>query len=304
VRHSSIVLGLALAAGAGCRSGDRPDPVYDPARTLVEVVATLQAGRDADLYRYDAPKDVSGDNLFRASLARLARYDERLRDPAFRPAVAFAQALASERLLDFDRAAALYEEVAGSESELAAEARRLAELPRRLAGIVRPLPSEARPDEVLIGLGEQRAELRRVRAALPVDEPRRCLVDVSIERLDVREREFLWRLRVLSGNGTRVALDAAEQVVSDHRESRRLLEHSLRLGDLYAELAQSYVVSVDPGGFDFDAAYARTLLDAAARVYGEVAAIDGRPEREEARARLLQLEALAERAFGAGGLGG
>src|SRR5690606_13863322 len=92
VRHSSIVLGLALAAGAGCRSGDRPDPVYDPARTLVEVVATLQAGRDADLYRYDAPKDVSGDNLFRASLARLARYDERLRDPAFRPAVAFAQA--------------------------------------------------------------------------------------------------------------------------------------------------------------------------------------------------------------------
>lgn len=296
-----LTLLVVLLIGVGCRTPDHPDPAFDPARTLVEVVATLQAARDADIYRFDPPTDISGENLFRATLGRLRRYDERLRDPAFRPSVAFAEGLARERLLDFDGAAERFEEVVAGGSALAGEAQRLGVLPRRVAEIVRPLPMDARPDEVLIGLGMRRAALRRLLAELPSDEPRRCLVEAVVERLDVREREFLWRLRVLSSQGTQVAIDAAEQLVSDHRESRRLLEHTLRLGDMYAELAQVYAASVDPGGFDFDPAYARDLIQAAARIYGEVAAIDGRPEREEARARLLALEALTARLGGGGG---
>jgi len=164
--------------------------------------------------------------------------------------------------------------------------------------VLRPIPTDARPDEILIGLGQRRAALREILAGLDPAELRRCLVEAAIERLDVREREFLWRLRVLSPRGTEVALEAAEQVVADHRASRRLLGHTLRVADMYAELARAYVASVDPSGFDFDAAYVRNLTQTAARIYGEVAAIDGRPEREEARAQLLSLEALMTRIQG------
>ena len=299
IRALAFVLAVGLAASIGCRAPERPDPALDPHRTLAEVVALLVAHRDADVYRFDPPTDVTGENVFRTTLARLGRYAERLDDPEFRPAIRFAEAQARERLLDFEGAAAAYEEVARGGSDLAAEAGRLGVLPRALASVLRPIAPNARPDEVLIGLGERRAALRSRLASTPPEERRRCLVEAAVERLDVREREFLWRLRVLSPQGTQVALEAAEQLVADHPESRRLLAHTLRVADMVAELARAYVASVDPAGFDFDAAYARNLIQRAAQVYGEVAAIDGRPEREEARAQLLALEALTARIRGA-----
>ncbi len=300
MKTSAPIFFLLLALTAGC-AAPRLDPAFDPYRSLAEVVAVLQNGVDADLYRFEPPLDVSGENVFRASLARLARYYDLVPDPGYRTAIRFAQARARERLLDFQEAAKLYGEVAQGKGPLAQRAAKDLEFAARMAELTRPLADEqgtTSPEQLLLYLAGQRQALRELLEKLDKEDARACLALISIERLDVREREFLWRTRALFPGGSKVALDAARQTVRDHVESRRVLEHSMRLGDMYAELARSYISSVDPAGFDFDAAYARNLIQSASRVYAEVAAVDGRPEREEARAALVTLEALVARIGG------
>lgn len=288
---------LVALVALGCASPPAVAPADESYRSLAEVVAVLESGTGADLYRFDPPTDVTGENLFRASAARLERYRQLLPDPAFEPSIAFALARARERLFDFAGAAALYEQVAAGASPLATRAARLGTFARRMADVLAHEPAEGGADDLLLRLAQQRVLLRGIAAELG-DDPRAALVEVAIERQDVREREFLWRVRALGRNGTEVALDAARQVALDHAESRRRHEHALRLADMYAELARGYVSAVDPAGHDFDAAYALNLIQAAARTYAEVAAVDGRPEREEARAQLAALEGLSERLGG------
>jgi len=278
----------------------RLDPAFDPERSLAEVVALLQSGVDRDLYRFEPPADPTGENLFRASLARLQRYGELVTDPAFQDSMRFARARAHERLLDFEAAERLYAEVAASQSPLQEHAALYLPFARSMAEIMRAPgrnEQDMQPDQLLLRLADQRQRLREVGQALGED-PRVCLVNLCIERLDVREREFLWRTRALFPTGPKVALDAARELIEDHVESRRVLEHSLRLADMYSELARSYVAAVDPEGYDFDAAYARNLIQSASQIYAEVAAVDGRVEREEARAGLVSLEALTDRIQG------
>ena len=83
-------------------------------------------------------------------------------------------------------------------------------------------------------------------------DPRRAFVLCSIERIDVRKREFLWRTRALVQDGVQTAVATAREVVSNHVESRRVLEHSLRLADMYSELARAYVSAVDPASHEFN----------------------------------------------------
>ncbi|MFH0944961.1 MAG: hypothetical protein V2A76_07160 [Planctomycetota bacterium] len=299
-RFAVLAVQATLLLNLGACGTGRPDAAFDSQRSLAEVVATLQDGMDRDLYRFDPPTDLTGENLFRASLARLARYEDLVADPGFLASIRFARARAEERMLNFEAARSLYEEVAAGESELAERAREYGEFAGQMAGILNIKEEQSdggRPDELLLRLAEQRQRLRGIADAL-ADDPRLCLVKMSIERLDVREREFLWRTRALFPGGSKVALDAARELVQDHVESRRVLEHSLRLADMYAELVRAYVAAVDPGGYDFDATYARNLIQLASQIYAEVAAVDGRTEREEARAALVSMEALADRIRG------
>lgn len=291
-RNLLVLAGLTLAS---C-STPRPDPVYGPYRSLIEVVAELELGVNADLYRFDPPTDVTGENLYRATLARLAAFENLVTDPSYGPTLKFAQARARERLFDFAAAATLYDEVGREQSELGARSRDLAPFARRLAALTAPMADVA-PAELLRAIDERRAQL--VTALQEAgDDPRRSCVQCCIERLDVRKREFLWRTRALMQDGVQNAVACAREVVTNHVESRRVLEHSLRLADMYAELARAYVAAVDPATHEFNAAQARNLIQAASQVYAEVAAVDGKPEREEARAALVALEALSLRVGG------
>lgn len=276
------------------------DPALGPYRSLVEIVAELGLARDVDLYRYDAPRDVTGENVWRATLRRLENFESLIEDPRFRPALRFAQAECREHLADFEAAAALWREVAGSpgtdSAELKTTAAARAPLCDALAVRTRPLDADdARsPDDVVRALATQRMALKEL-LAQHADDPRASLIECAIERQDVREREYLWRVRAFVDDGAQLALDSAQRVIAHHVDSRRIHEHRLRLADFYAELARSYVVAVDPTQATFDAARARNLVQAAGRTYAEVAAIDGIPEREEARAGLAALEALLDR---------
>ncbi|MBK6938748.1 MAG: hypothetical protein IPH13_00885 [Planctomycetes bacterium] len=283
----------------GCASPSE-DPALGPYRSLVEIVAELGLARDVDLYRFDAPRDVTGENVWRATLRRLENFESLVEDPRFRPALRFAQAECRERLADFATAAALWREVAslpGAESvELKETAASRVALCEELAARTAPVDAnEARsPDDLVRALATQRMALKELLTQHAAD-PRACLIECAIERQDVREREYLWRVRAFVDDGAQLALDSAQRVIANHVDSRRVHEHRLRLADFYAELARGYVVAVDPTQATFDTARARNLIQAAGRMYAEVAAIDGIPEREEARAGIASLEALLDR---------
>lgn len=291
------VVGLVLATLASGCAETPSDPRFTPYRSLLEIVAELDSARDADLYRFDPPVDVTGENVFRTSLIRLAKFEAVKDEPELRPAIAFARAQAYERLSDFDNAAALYEEVASSQSGLASQAQNSLAFAQRMAQLTAPLPEPKLPLDLIAPIEERRGELGAFAESVKGD-PRRHLVEVAIERLDVRMREYLWRNRSVIHDGTQRALEAAEQVARAHAESRRVYEHLLRVGDAYAEIASAQLAAVDPANHDFDAVRARNLIQAAANVYAEVAAIDGRPERDEARAAIARLEALGKRIEG------
>lgn len=284
---------LALSIG-GC--ADSPvDPSFGPHRSLLEIVAEIESARDVDLYRFDPPRDVTGENLFRASLARLDRFEALSPDPELRPAILLARATARERMLDFSGALTAYREVAATQSGLTARARQCLPLTEELAVLTAPLEEVGAPLDLIAAIEKQRAMLVQL-LDRSVTDSRRYLIECAIERLDVRRREYAWRIRSIVPDGTARALDLAEATARSHAQSRRVLEHLLRLGDAYAELAESQFAVIDPHDHGFDAARALNLIRAAEQVYAEVAAVDGRVEREEARAKLAGLEALGQRA--------
>lgn len=288
-----ILAALALFVGA---CADAPvDPSFGPHRSLLEIVAEIESARDVDLYRFDPPLDVTGENLFRASLARLDRFEALSPDPELRPAILLARATARERMLDFSGASAAYREVAATKSGLATRAQRSLPLTEELADLTAPLEEVGAPLDLIAAIEKQRLALVNLLDRSSV-EPRRYLIECAIERLDVRRREYAWRIRSIVPDGTARALDLAEATARTHAESRRVLEHLLRLGDAYAELAESQFAVIDPHDSAFDVARALNLIRAAEQVYAEVAAVDGRVEREEARAKLAGLEALGLRA--------
>lgn len=284
---------MIAVCGAAC-SGAPVDTAYGPHRSLIEVVAEIESARDCDLYRFDPPVDITGENLFRASLARLDRFEAISPDPEYRPAILLARAIARERLLDFAGAAALYREVRATAGGLASRATEALPLADELARLTAPAQESSAPLDLIAAIESQRLALVELRERVGAD-PRRCLVECAIERLDVRRREFLWRHRAIVPDGAARALEAADLVAREHAQSRRVLEHLLRLGDAYAELARAQFAATDPHDLAFDAERARNLIRAAEQVYSEVAAVDGRIEREEARAALASLEALGQR---------
>ena len=64
-------LGILLALLVGCAPARAPEPSYDPARSLLEVVAVLRLHVPDDTYRFEAARDYTGRNVYRSTLLRL-----------------------------------------------------------------------------------------------------------------------------------------------------------------------------------------------------------------------------------------
>src|SRR5438309_8460220 len=100
----AALLGFLLASPA--RAGDATG-AFAPYEDLLEVVADLTWHLHDDTYRFPAPKDPTGHDVFRLSLQRIEnwekRYPGRLRDVT---AVGRAEAL--EHLSEYAKAAELY----------------------------------------------------------------------------------------------------------------------------------------------------------------------------------------------------
>ncbi len=128
----SIVCVLAPALWLGCAPARPPDPSYDPARSLLEVVAVLRLHVPDDTYRFDPARDFTGRNVYRGTLLRLENIErahaDGLRAGHMQDVIYFSKGRALERLRAYDLAAASYREVVQLGGQLEMPARRGAAL--------------------------------------------------------------------------------------------------------------------------------------------------------------------------------
>jgi hypothetical protein len=307
-----VVAALALSA-LGCTtfSAKQIEARYSPSEGVLETVAVLRRHVPDDTYRFPPANDFSGRNVYRASLLRLESL-ERAEASAMRSGymddvIAFAKARALERLRAFNFAAQQYRESARLSSELRPVALESAALCERIAvavaiGIdlhdpfadsgVAPLTLDA--NLVRQGLDDRVSRLSRLLAEL--DETHyRWIVQEEIERADWVRAQYSVAIRSVVDNGTLLALQELQRVVTRHGASKNRLQHILRLADFYAVLGREYLTAIPPESLSFDPAKFREIFDAAIRLYEMVASHDGRPEKLEATRSLEAFLALTLR---------
>jgi hypothetical protein len=301
--HRAIPSLLVVAAVLGCASKPQVDPRYQPAASLLEIVAVLRHHVPDDTYRFHPARDHTGRNVYRSSLLRLESL-ELAQGPALRAGhmdgvIAFAKGRALERLRAYDLAARQYEYAAERESALRAEALRSADLCDDLqeataisidaiesvggdADAPIDLPS---PAEVLRFFEERTARLEEIsRAAEGTHHS--AIVREEVERADVERANYFVRLRDVLPDGDVRAAGELQRVAMRHEHSKNSARHLLTLADFYADLSIEYVDRHPPEGLTFDPAEFRDLVDSGARLYEMVASRDGSTEKLEAARRL------------------
>jgi hypothetical protein len=268
-------------------AGDAPG-AFAPYEDLLEVLADLTWHLHDDTYRFPAPRDATGHDLYRLSLHRLEnwekRYPGRLRD-----VTGYARAEALERLGEYGKAAEVYGQVATLPSPLADRAREGAERARAFAEAA-ALPESG--DDLEVTLQDLRAKLDawgRVvdrYAKTPYEPP--ALAEE--ERLEQASAHVVVQHREILKDGDETAERSLRFLIEKHADSKNLPEHVLNLADLYADFARDYVVT-HPRTLDFEQDEFVHRADRALDTYRKVATWDGSREKPEAQARFAAFDA-------------
>jgi hypothetical protein len=289
-----LLAGVLLCTWACGGAGRAIAPAqYQPAESLLTIVAEFQRHRDADLYRFPYPRDVSQQNVFKATLVRLRNY-ETLNPKKYRELLAFTRAQAYARLGEYLTAVRFAKEAESYGGDLKAKA---AETTR----IVEDFQQAASLPESAAGLAEFRKALedRITRTQLLASrykaEPWRSLALTESERAEVDLVEFLWANRQVIADGSQRAVDRLEALRNRHKESKNYHRHTMRLGDWALEMATEYAILFPPERGLFSWEEFQRWTARAKDLFLEVAQSFGAEERTEAAAKLAAVEALEER---------
>jgi hypothetical protein len=286
-----IVVALTLV---GCKTALPPaPPQFEPAENLLTIIAEFQRYRDADLYRFPYPRDVSGQNVFKSTLVRMSNY-ETLYPKKYGELIAFTRAQAYARLGDYETAARFCKEARAFRGDLAArtaEQEKIIEDFRQTTTVSRQADSLADFQKVL----EERVERCRQLAARYPKPPWQSLAQCEWEQAEVDLAEFIWANRQVIRDGPKRALDLLEAMRTHHRQSKNFYRHTLRLGDLAGEMATEYATLFPPERGVFAWEEFERWAAKAKSYYLEVAQSFGAQERTEASAKLAALEALEHR---------
>lgn len=289
VRSRSSGLRSWLPGFGNGKNEPEPNPQYVTEEDLLKVVTEFQRVADKDTYRFPIPKDITGANVYKATLIRLQDYEAK-HPGAYPELVAFTRARAYEGLYEYDKARAQYEIVSHSKSRLSAEAARAIEVLAHFQDLKqRPLTAST-PLEYLQALDDRIAawqELQKQYAATRYE----ALAREEEERLDRAKVAFLELNRHRIEDGNESVVLAYRQLIGKHRESKNIYRYQIDFGDFYFSLAQEYVAQNDPQTLQFDAAIFEELGRAALRLYAQVAQEDGVMEKLEAKGKLEALEA-------------
>lgn len=295
VQILGVAASLAVVSPALVAAPRSDAPAYaQPAENLLLILADIQRHVNDDVYRFPYPTDVTGQNIFRAALVRLANY-EKLYPGRMSDVVALARAQAWERLCSFPEAAANYETAKKSEDKsiqkLAGEGYERA---KRFA-----LAAESIVDQSGLRTFERDMKTRIELLTKLADEFKStsyaCLARVARERSQMQLAEFYVSMRFIQPYSTKEAEAALKKNADSNRDSKLRYAHHLRLADFYYERAREYTLKNDPAGANFSLKDFEGFTNPARSEYKIVEEADGFPEKLEARAKLLALESFVDR---------
>jgi hypothetical protein len=264
-----------------------------PAENLLIIVADIQRHLRDDVYRYPYPRDFTGQNVFRSALIRLANY-ETLYPNKMSDVVALAKAQAFEKLTAYEEALANYEKASKSPDE------NIAKVGSEGAQRMKRFIQVARQNIDNSGLRTYERDLQKVIRDLDdlatqlKGTPHQCLALLERERAQMLLAEFYVSMRFIQPYSTDDALLQLKRNIEQNKESKRRYRHRMMLADLYYQLAAQYVTKADPDGPNFDMRQFEGFANAARTEYDIISRADGFPEKPEARAKLLALEALVK----------
>lgn len=282
------LLAVSLILAGACTGGGPKYPAYSPHENILSIAAEFELLGALDPYRDPVAVDLTGQNLARATLIRLANY-ETLHPERFTPEIAMLRGRAMEWLLDLRGAEKSYALCAEFDTELKPEA-------LRRTGILRTFLSIETMDPRLSGDREAERRWREGVSAAYATEVG-ALEDPFYRGLALRLQECSDVL-----NAETVGTPAAfEAVLSRHGKSARGTEHALRLARAHAALAQEEVRLAPLGSAWFDAEEFRTHFQRATELLYRVAQEDGAPEKPIAQAELEALLATAAMVEARGG---
>ena len=293
-----LALSCALyVCAAGCGSAaPLQDPRYRPTESVLEVVAALRLHIEEDTYRRVPARDFTGKNIYRASFARLenleATYASKLRSGYMQDVIWFGMARATERIQGYDLAAKLYARVAALDSELAQSAKEGQRICERLRdATAQAPPADATAQQALDVFSKRGAALEKL-----LDATREThfafVAREELERTDWDRAHYFAARRRLEPRLDTAALQAHQDLVQNHPESKNRNRNLLELARFYEELARDYVQDCAPVALCFDPATFDEFVFGAQRVYESVAQQDGAVEKIEAARRLEALIAF------------
>jgi len=262
-----------------------------PAENLLIIVADIQRHLNEDVYRFPYPTDVTGQNVFRSAIVRLANY-ETLYPGKMSDIVALSKAQAYEKLTAYEEAARYYE--VASKSADAAVARVAGEGLERTRRFARIAHQELDYSGLRTFERDLQKKIRDLDALARElkGTPYQCLALLERERAQMLLAQFYITMRFVQPYTTQDAVLQIKRNIDENRESKRRYAHHLMLADLYYMLAKEYVLKADPDGPDFSVKEFEALANVARSEYHIVEKADGYPEKLEARAKLMALEAF------------
>jgi hypothetical protein len=280
-----------LPSFSGDKKESESNPQYVTEEDLLKVVGELQRTAGRDTYRFPIPKDVTGANVYKATLYRLQDYEAK-HPGAYPELIAFTRARAYEGLREYDQALAQYQLVSQGKSQLREEAAKAEEALSRFQALRQQPISATTPVEYLQSLDEQISAWQDLQKQYAnTSTPYAALAREEEERLDRAKVAFLEinRHRIEDGNESVVL--AYRQLLEKHKESKNSYRYQLEFADFYFILAQEYVAQADPQSLAFDSSVFEELGRTALRLYAQVAQEDGIIEKLEAKGKLEALEA-------------
>ena len=282
----AVLIWRLLFPGLGV--AETRDGEYAAYENLIEVLADFARHLLDDLYRFPPPCDVTGENLFAATLTRLENFHT-LHPTDMPDVVAFAKAEAYVRLGDYAKAERAFQSVARLDSPLKplAEERgtvatamaRAAALPERTDNL------EGRIASLRTKLDAWDALVRQTTGGPYESVSRR-----EEERIEQRLLATIIESRAWLDGGADTAIGSAAFLIAKHSESANAATHALRLADLQVALARTCADGPIDGKID-QAVFAEHVA-AAMEIYARIASLDGVPEKAEAEGKLRALEAF------------
>ena len=265
---------------------------YHPYENVMTIVSELAKNYPYDVYHLGYPKDITGQNIYKASIVRLENFED-LNPGLFTDVILSAMAGAYLKLGAYDDAIKLYKEVSQiNESELKSDATKYIELLKKFKNTARR-PEVTDNLDLFILKMEERINLTKKLIEEFKNTEFEPLARLEHEQAMVEYALLLKSIKTIIPDGIEKTIMALEVLIEENTASIKYYNHKLKLADFYFEIAKEYTALNPPETLRFDRNEWEGVIEKALLLYFDIMHADGFEEKIEARNKFNAINSYA-----------